>query len=140
MVSQLMPNPSDGTVTAVNAGTRFLLEIAALVALGYWGYQTGEGPLLQFGLGIGIPLVVAVVCGLVGTPAAPYRLGQAWRILVELAILGGAVAALYLTGRTLLAVGFGIVVALDTTLLYVWERASFSYSRYTKRSRSRSTR
>lgn len=42
---------------------RFLLELCALGALGYWGFKTGGGWITKFGLGIGAPLVTAVVWG-----------------------------------------------------------------------------
>jgi hypothetical protein len=42
---------------------RFLLELCALGALGYWGFKTGGGALAKVGLGLGVPLVAAVVWG-----------------------------------------------------------------------------
>lgn len=38
-----------------NAGVRFLSEIAAVVAIGYWGYRSGHDQLITYGLGIGLP-------------------------------------------------------------------------------------
>jgi hypothetical protein len=40
----------------LNLVARFLLEIAALVALGYWGYQMAEGG-LRYVVAAGIPTV-----------------------------------------------------------------------------------
>lgn len=107
-----------GTRPSVTAGVRFLLEVAALVVFGYWGVRTGQGQVAKVGLGLGIPLAVAVVWGLVGAPAAPYRLARPWRLALEVAILGGAALGLYSLGRTTLAVLFAAVAAVDTLLLY----------------------
>ena len=115
-----MSDPSGGMLTAVNAGVRFVLELGALVALGYWGYRNGQGQLVKFGVGFGIPLVIAIVWGLVGSPAAPHRLDQPWRGLLEVTVLGSAVVALYATDHLLIAVGFCVVAASNTALLYVW--------------------
>lgn len=115
-----MSIPSGGALAALNAGIRFFLEIGALIALGYWGYRTGQGQLAKFGLALGIPLVVATIWGLVGAPAAPYRLDQPWRGVLEVGIFGAAVVALYASERSLLAVGFGIVAGINTVLLYLW--------------------
>lgn len=110
----------DGTgLSAVNAGVRFLLELAALVVAGYWGYSIGQTQVVKIGLGIGLPLTVAVVWGVFGSPAAPYRLSRPWRLSLEIFILGGAAIGLYLLDRPILGVGFAIVAVLNTILLYV---------------------
>ena len=49
---------------------RFLLELCALGALGYWGFKTGGGALAKVGLGLGVPLVAAVVWGTFVAPKA----------------------------------------------------------------------
>jgi hypothetical protein len=48
-------------LAVVIAGITVLLEVEALLTLGYWGYRTGEGQVLQFGLALGIPLGVTTV-------------------------------------------------------------------------------
>jgi hypothetical protein len=48
-------------INGANLALRFLLELCALVALGYWGFKTGSGAIAKFALGIGTPLVAAVV-------------------------------------------------------------------------------
>ena len=48
-------------IKSANLALRFLLELCALVAFGYWGFQTGQGLLLKIGLGIGVPLVAVAV-------------------------------------------------------------------------------
>lgn len=111
---------SGGALAAVNAGVRFLLEIGALIALGYWGFRTGQGRVLQFGLALGIPLVVAIVWALFGAPAAPYRLDKPWRGILEVGIFGAAVVALYASERLLLAIGIGVAAGINTVLLYLW--------------------
>ena len=46
----------------VNLALRFLLEIAALLALGHWGRQRFDGG-LRYLLAVGIPLLAAVLWG-----------------------------------------------------------------------------
>lgn len=53
---------------AANLVLRFLLELGALAALGYWGLHTGSNELLHWLLGIGVPLLAAVVWGLFIAP------------------------------------------------------------------------
>ena len=45
-------------IKGTNLLLRFLLE---LCAVGYWGFKTGSGIAAKIGLGIGAPLVIAVV-------------------------------------------------------------------------------
>jgi hypothetical protein len=43
-----------------NDGFRFLLELAVLVSLGYWGYRVTDGP-LRWVLMVVIPVAVAAI-------------------------------------------------------------------------------
>jgi hypothetical protein len=43
-------------------------------ALGYWGFKTCGGTIAKMGLGIGAPLVAAVVWGAFVSPRAPVPL------------------------------------------------------------------
>src|SRR5215211_3227281 len=47
------------SVKFVNLALRFLLELCALVALGYWSFKGGGGPIMKLALGIGAPLLAA---------------------------------------------------------------------------------
>jgi hypothetical protein len=51
-------------IKGANLALRFLLELCALGALGYWGFKTGNGTLAKRGFGVGAPLVAAVVWGI----------------------------------------------------------------------------
>ena len=51
---------------------RFGLELAALAALGYWGIETGDGAVTKIVLGLGAPLVAAVLWGLFVSPKAGF--------------------------------------------------------------------
>jgi len=44
-------------IKSANLALRFLLELCALVALAYWGFQTGRGLIVKIGLGMGAPLI-----------------------------------------------------------------------------------
>jgi Protein of unknown function (DUF2568) len=61
-----------------NLALRFLLGLCALVALGYWGIKTGSGAIAEVALGIGAPLVAAVVWGVFVAPRAPVALPGSW--------------------------------------------------------------
>ena len=48
-------------IKGANLALRFLLELCALGALGYWGFKTGAATITKIVLGVGAPLVAAVV-------------------------------------------------------------------------------
>lgn len=49
---------------AANEALAFLLELAALAALAWWGFTTGSSLLVRVLLGVGTPLVAVVLWGL----------------------------------------------------------------------------
>jgi hypothetical protein len=59
------------TIKLANLALRFLLELCALAALAYWGFKTGESAVAKIGLGIGAPLLAAVLWGTFVAPGAP---------------------------------------------------------------------
>jgi hypothetical protein len=96
-----------------NLALAFLLELCALVALGYWGVRTGGGPVTKTVLGIGAPVVAAVLWGCSRRPCvrAARRAGG------QLIVFGSAVAALYTTGHRNLAIAFAVLVVANSVLV-----------------------
>jgi hypothetical protein len=102
----------------MNLIARFLLEIAALVALGYWGYQMAESG-LRFILAAALPLLAAAMWGIFAVPGDPSRSGKApvpvngsIRLAIELAFFALAAYALYDSDMQSLALVFAIAVAV----------------------------
>jgi Protein of unknown function (DUF2568) len=99
-------------VRAGNDGLRFVLELCALTALGYWGYG------VSYALMVLAPVAAAVLWGAFVAPKARWHPGDPWRLLLELAVFGSGVAALAATGKGMLAVVFGAAVALHLALTF----------------------
>lgn len=106
----------------INIAIRFILEVCALVCLAYWGFQNNQGILMKLGLGIGSPLLIAIIWGVFGSPAAPISVKGFHRILLELLIFGLATLALYSSGKPTLAIIYAIIVVLNRILIHVWEQ------------------
>lgn len=104
----------------VNLAVRFILELCALAALGYWGFKTGGDWVARFSLGIGAPLLAAVVWGLGVAPKARLDLPAAVRLMLELAVFGAAIAALYTVGRSGLAAALAVAYAINRGVLALW--------------------
>lgn len=108
------------SIKGANLALRFLLELCALVALAYWGFETGSGAIAKFALGIGAPLVAAVVWGAFVAPRAPVKPPGVVVLLLEVLVFGSAAAALAVTGDRTLALAFAVVVVINAILMHVW--------------------
>lgn len=107
---------------AANLALRFLLEVSALVALGYWGFHVGSSEPLHWVLGIGAPLVAAVVWGLFIAPRATVNVSNTVWIVLQILVFGSAVAALVAAGISTLAIVFAAALAVNAALMIVWKQ------------------
>lgn len=99
-VSLIRETEKEGTManSPINLALRFGLEIAALVALGYWGWTQNAG-LWRIAAVVGLPLIAAILWGTFRVPGdpgdAPVAVPGIVRLLVEALVFGGAVMALF---------------------------------------------
>jgi len=101
---------------------RFILELWALVAFGYWGLNQSLG-LFNYVLMVLLPILVAVFWGIFAVPNDPSRSGGApvpvpgtLRLLLEFLILGLAFGAMYVEGLVYLSLTFGVLVIVHYIL------------------------
>jgi uncharacterized protein DUF2568 len=109
---------------SANLAVKFLLELAAIAALAYWGARTGHGA-WAVAAAIAAPLAAVLVWGLFAAPRARRRLPVPARAPLELAVFGLAAAGLAAAGAVTLAIIFGAVVIVNAVLLTVfrqWEQ------------------
>jgi hypothetical protein len=107
---------------AANLLVRFLLELCALGALGYWGARTGQGLAGKVAISAGVVLVAATAWGLVVAPNAPFGAAALARWGVELTVLACAAGALVATDRPRLTVVLVVVYALNRALMAAWDQ------------------
>ncbi len=103
-----------------NLGLRFLLELAALAALGLWGWQL-PGPVavrvLAAALAVGAG---AVVWGTWVAPRARRRLPDPLRLAAEVLVFGNAVVGLLVSGQPWWAVALAAGYAVNVGLMFAW--------------------
>jgi hypothetical protein len=112
--------PPVSAVRGANLALRFLLELCLLAAVAYWGSQIGSSALVNVLVAIAAPVALGAVWGVFLAPKASRRLPLPGRWLLELAVLGLAVAALAAAGSPLLAAILGAAALLNALLLHVW--------------------
>jgi hypothetical protein len=110
------------TLKSVNLGLSFLLELCALAALAYWGFQVSSGPIMAVVLGIGAPLLMALVWGRFAAPASRTRLPIPALLVLKLVIFALAAAALAVAGQPVPATVFGVVVVINLALAQLWDQ------------------
>jgi Protein of unknown function (DUF2568) len=114
------PPPAPLVVTP-NDVLRFLLELAALGSLAYWGFSEFGG-VAQWVIGLGAPLLVAVVWGRFMSPKASHPTVDPVRFLIEFAVFGSGVAALFAADAPMLAVAFAVLAALHLALTFALDQ------------------
>jgi len=97
---------------------RFLLELAALAALAWWGVRTGETALTKVLLGAGAPLAMAVVWGAFIAPKASFAVPGPVHVALQLAVLAAATAALVAIQKHTAAEVFAVTAVVNGVALY----------------------
>ncbi|MBS4201084.1 YrdB family protein [Bacillus sp. FJAT-49732] len=100
----------------------FLMELCALAAFSYWGFQIERGWVVKIFLGIGVPLFVAIFWGTFLAPKASFPVPTYARILLQLLIFTLACVALYVSNKGKLAIIFGTVVVIEMILMYFLDK------------------
>ena len=106
----------------INLTVAFLLELCALAALAYWGVQTGSSTILKVFLGVGTPLLAALIWGRFMAPTSKTRLRGTAYLLLKVAIFGVAAVALAIVGQVTLAILFAVASIVNHVLLVVWHQ------------------
>ncbi len=106
----------------INLGVRFLLELAMLAAVGYWGFKTHSSWAMKLLFGIGLPLLLAVIWGYFMAPRSTHRLSGIPFTVMDLILLGSGAAALYASGQVNLAWIYAAVLVVSEVLRLVWKQ------------------
>lgn len=96
----------------------FFLELALLASLMYWGFHVDKGMLIKMVLGIGTPILAAIIWGTFIAPKASIPVSIPLRIILQIILFGSAVAALYFSDKRMLATIFGGIVLIEMILMY----------------------
>jgi|KBSMisStaDraftv2_1062788.scaffolds.fasta_scaffold651420_2 hypothetical protein len=104
----------------LNLALRFVLELAALGALAYWGVRKGSVLSLKFTLGAGLPVLAAVFWGSFVSPKARFGGSRAMRLSLGLMVFLLASAAWVSLGKVLIGVMYSAITILNTVLTYAF--------------------
>ena len=107
-----------------NLALRFILEMAALAAIAYWGWQQSDG-LSKYLFAIGAPMIMAIIWGTFRVPGDASASGKApvptpgiLRLAIELLIFGFAVWGFFQAGVPTLGWILGFLVVAHYLISY----------------------
>jgi Protein of unknown function (DUF2568) len=105
---------------SANVALRFVLELCALAAFGYWGFHAPASRGVRIALAIAAPLLAALVWILLGAPGAEFELRDPLHFVLEVLFFGGAAVALAAASRRNYALALGGLAVINRALMYVW--------------------
>jgi hypothetical protein len=109
-------------VKQANLALTFFLELAALVALGYWGFSVGQGTWWKIVLGVGVPLLMIVLWSMLGAPRSAWRLQGFAYVILEIVFYGSAVIGLFHAGQPIWSGLFGLICIINLSLNAMWHQ------------------
>ena len=107
---------------AVNSALAFFLELAMLAAFGYWGFHLEKSALIKWGIGLGLPLLVAILWGLFFAPRAGQRLDMTWGLGLSLILFCLAAFALYQSNQPTLAIILALTAIINRGIAFIWHQ------------------
>jgi uncharacterized protein DUF2568 len=105
-----------------NEALAFLLELAALACLSWWGFTAGHGEAVRVLCGVGMPVLAVVLWSLFAAPKARWRPRLPLVLVVKAVVLGGGAAAVYGVGHPVAGVVMAVVVVANTAVAETFRR------------------
>ncbi len=106
----------------INLALAFILELAMLAAFAYWGFRTGSTGLAKGALGVGVPLIVALIWGMFMAPRAARRLKGASYFVLKGVLFLLATLGLAVAGQVVSAIIFVVLTLINTALQILWRQ------------------
>lgn len=99
-----------------NLGLAFLLELAAIAALGYWGFHVAGSTAVRIVLGLGAPALAIVAWALFAAPTATFAAPALYWLTVTL-VFGGAGAGLWVSHQQVLGVLLPVLFVANLVII-----------------------
>jgi polyferredoxin len=107
---------------SINLAISFLLELALVGTVAFWGLSLSMPILGRVLLGLALPTAVVVIWALFMAPRAKRRVPDRWKPVLTLAMFVGVSALLIMNGHGVAAGAFVVVAVLNTIGLYALRR------------------
>src|SRR6058998_1645786 len=114
-------------LTSIASMLRFVLELALLAAISYFGFTFGG--LVGWVLGLGLPVIVIAIWGAFVAPRAVRRLADPARLVLELVLFALGMGALAAVGQWPWGVALFLVFLVDRLMLDPWGKPAWAEPR-----------
>jgi len=106
---------------ALNLGVRFfVVELGALAAAAYWGWETTSGPGRWY-LAVLAPAAVIVVWALFISPKARIQVSKQSALAIELVLLALVTVGLAVTGPVWVGIAYGAIALVSGFVNYAFK-------------------
>lgn len=105
---------------STNLALAFLLELALLGSLAYWGYRLDAGVAVRVVAAIGAPVLLGLTWSLIAAPTAKRRLTSERLVLFKLLVFTLGAGLLWSTGQHGLAIVLEVVALANLGLSIAW--------------------
>jgi Protein of unknown function (DUF2568) len=107
---------------SINLGLAFVLELALLAAIAYWGSQLSGSPAVRWLVAIAAPAALALIWSQIAAPNARRRLPPAPLVAFKLLVFTVGAALLYSAGGQGLAIALEAVAVANLGLAISWRQ------------------
>lgn len=107
---------------AINLGVSFIIELAMLAALAYWGFHLQLPLVGRILVSLAVLALVVVAWGLWLAPKATYPVGLTLSVIMKLFIFSLASWGLYASNKNSLAITLISIFILNEVLALVWHQ------------------
>lgn len=109
---------------SIQLAIRFFIELAVLIFIGYWGFTMDGHWLMKGAVGIGGPLLLAVLWGLFVAPKAMFSISVLGKIGIEAFIFLLGIWAVYSRFGQMPAVVLAIMMLLNSSYVHLKTNSS----------------
>lgn len=106
----------------LNLGLAFLLELALLAAIAYWGWHLSAPSAVRWLVAIAAPAVLALAWSRIAAPDARSRLPPTRLVAFKLLAFTVGAALLYSASEQVLAIGLESVAVVNLGLAVSWNQ------------------
>lgn len=106
----------------LNLALAFFLELFMLYAFGYWGFHLKQSTGMRWLIGIGLPILVAIIWGVFLAPKSMVHMPHHLKLLGKFILMETAAALLYSTGKTNMAIIFAVITVVNLILILAWKQ------------------
>ncbi|OTN88907.1 hypothetical protein A5819_001399 [Enterococcus sp. 7E2_DIV0204] len=99
-----------------NIAIAFLIEVAAIFILGYWGFTLQSSKIIRVTVVLLAPILMIIIWSIWCAPSSNYRLEGLWLVILKCLLFGIVACCLFTMKQSSIAIIFVTIVAINLVL------------------------